>query len=208
MMRTLVLSAFDQCSTGPRDVRAQSNARMRSPISPPPARKSLSEGLVVGKKRAEGDMKTCNQILRAAHGNSVICITFNPVVSPVAGIKSKRWRHCGLICRRRADAWMGYQPTSQRQFLPDLALLIRKAPLVVRSRICCRRRWIPGRLLGWGRERKHGSSDVWLHASRPSKLLKWPTQSLVGRRKGFARLSPLPTGINEQSPNQLYAACG
>src|SRR6185437_10572221 len=41
MMRTQVLRLCGQCSGEPRGVDAQSNVRIRSPISPPPAKSEL-----------------------------------------------------------------------------------------------------------------------------------------------------------------------
>ena len=50
MMRTAVFRLCGQRSTGPSDVRDQSIARIRAPISPPPARKVaaavISSGLI------------------------------------------------------------------------------------------------------------------------------------------------------------------
>src|SRR5579872_2859537 len=51
--RTIIRSAGDQESMGPIGVEAQSNERMRAPISPPPSRKAEAELFTVGTSTAK-----------------------------------------------------------------------------------------------------------------------------------------------------------
>src|SRR5690242_19571423 len=61
-MRTMVFSERGQCSGGPSAVLDQSTARMRAPLSPPPARKANSEW--VGSAGARGVAKWAFMVRR------------------------------------------------------------------------------------------------------------------------------------------------